>query len=148
MGKRGPKPKVNKKNSNHYVDNDEFLALLIEYKNSNCSSPRVYEKLGAIILKIAQHVMMAPNFVNYDKMRQGDMISNATYYMLAYCVPHKRGEAWVGFDTDKYTNPFAYFSETTKRAYWQHINQEKERDERYSSLSYIDSLEDSEADGE
>lgn len=145
-GKRGrPKKPVDKKDV-HYVDNVEFLKLLIEYKNTRDN--RVYERIGTIVLKIANRMILMGKFVNYDPARRNEMVSNACYYMLKYCIPHTKDGEWLGFDPTLSNNPFAYFTETTKKAFWQHINKEKEREAVFSSLSFIDTLEDSDGDYE
>lgn len=146
MNKKGRPKKEANVNDAHYVNNKEFLNLLIEYKNF--PSTRTYERIGAIVLKIANRMILMGKFVNYDKARQDEMISNACFYMLKYCVPHKKNGEWIGFDVINYSNPFSYFTETTKKAFWQHINKEKEREAVFSSLSYIDTLEDSDKDYE
>lgn len=129
--------KVNKK-LNHYVDNKEFLRLLIEYKAT--PTPRTYEKIGVILLKITQRMILMGKYVNYDQARKNEMISTACYFMLKYGVSN--------FDPTKSKNPFAFMSEITKNAFHASINKEKERDRIYSSLGYIDTLEDSQEDYE
>ena len=58
--------------SEHYVNNKEFLAAIVAYKNSvkeaeelGKDKPRITNYLGECFLKIATHLSYKPNFVNY-----------------------------------------------------------------------------------
>ena len=82
-----------KKQKQHYVDNQEFLAAIIEYKRkvrvaalkenpdftdeeikkwTSPNKPRVGNYLGGCFLKIATHLSYRPNFINY--MYKDDMV--------------------------------------------------------------------------
>ena len=68
-----------RKRSEHYVNNKEFLAAIIAYKDSVALAetrgepkPRITNYLGECFLKIATHLSYKPNFVNY--MFREDMI--------------------------------------------------------------------------
>ena len=61
-----------KKKSEHYVNNKEFLAAMVEYKKSvnkahreKKRKPRVPDYIGGCFLKIANHLSYRPNFINY-----------------------------------------------------------------------------------
>ncbi len=139
MTKKGrPRKEVNKLD-NHYVNNKEFLEQIILYKQ-NPDDRKNYEKIGTNVLKIANKLILMGKFASYDQARKNEMISNACFYMIKYCLK--------GFDPVKYNNPFSYFTETTKKAFWQHINKEKEKDAVFSRLSYIDTLEDNDSEYE
>ena len=61
-----------RKRSEHYVNNKEFLAAIVEYKEKVAlaaergeAKPRITNYLGECFLKIATHLSFKPNFVNY-----------------------------------------------------------------------------------
>ena len=95
-----------RKRSEHYVNNKEFLAALIAYKEiveiaaiRGEPKPRITNYLGECFLKIATHLSFKPNFVNY--MFKDDMICDG----IENCVQY------IGnFDPNKSSNPFAYFT--------------------------------------
>ena len=65
----------------HYVDNKEFLAAMIEYKEKcdkakkrKRKNPPVTNYIGECFLKIANHLSYRPNFINYTF--RDDMISD------------------------------------------------------------------------
>ena len=56
----------------HYVDNKEFLAAMIQWKDSISEAesegedpPPVTEYIGECFYKIATHLSYRPNFINY-----------------------------------------------------------------------------------
>ena len=62
---------VRTKNKEYYVNNKEFLAAIVEYrqkvhhaKETGAERPRVTNYLGECFLKIATHLSYKPNFVN------------------------------------------------------------------------------------
>ena len=68
-----------RKRSEHYVNNKEFLAAIVEYKEKVAlaaergeAKPRITNYLGECFLKIATHLSFKPNFVNY--MFKDDMV--------------------------------------------------------------------------
>jgi len=61
-----------RKRSEHYVNNKEFLAALIKYREDkeiavlqNKPKPPIPRYIGECFLKIANHLSFKPNFVNY-----------------------------------------------------------------------------------
>ena len=61
-----------RKRSEHYVNNKEFLAAIIDYKQQIVDAeelgkpkPRIPNYIGECFLKIATHLSYKPNFVNY-----------------------------------------------------------------------------------
>ena len=95
-----------RKRSEHYVNNKEFLAALIEYRTSVEDSyykefgadlkeldkserakrwkgkPPIPRYVGECFLKIANHLSFKPNFVNY--MFKEDMISDGIENCVQY----------------------------------------------------------------
>ena len=112
-----------KKKSEHYVNNKELLAALIDYraevavaKTKDLPKPRISNYLGECFLKIATHLSYKPNFVNY--MFREDMISDG----IENCVQYIHN-----FDPEKSRNPFAYFTQIIHYAFLRRIQKEKKQ---------------------
>ena len=95
------------KNKEYYVNNKEFLAAIVDYrekvfiaKEKETSKPRVPNYIGECFLKIATHLSYKPNFVNY--MFREEMICDGIENCLQYID---------NFDPEKSSNPFAYFTQ-------------------------------------
>jgi len=108
------------KNSEHYVNNKEFLHALTEFKQSvqkakleEGTRPRIPRYIGECFLKIATHLSYKPNFVNY--MFREDMVSDG----IENCVQYIDN-----FDTNR-GNPFAYFTQIIWYAFLRRIEREK-----------------------
>ena len=78
-----------KKKSEHYVNNKEFLAAMVEYRKSvnkakreKKEKPPVPNYIGECFLKIANHLSYRPNFINYTF--RDDMISDGIENCLQY----------------------------------------------------------------
>ena len=112
-----------KKKSEHYVNNKELLAALIDYraevavaKAKDLPKPRISNYLGECFLKIATPLSYKPNFVNY--MFRDDMISDG----IENCVQYIHN-----FDPAKSKNPFAYFTQIIHYAFLRRIQKEKKQ---------------------
>ena len=134
------RPMAKRKRSEHYVNNKEFLAALIEYRTSVEDSyykefgadlkeldkserakrwkgkPPIPRYVGECFLKIANHLSFKPNFVNY--MFKEDMISDG----IENCVQYIHN-----FNPEKSTNPFAYFTQIIHYAFLRRIQKEKKQ---------------------
>lgn len=113
--------KMPAKKKEHYLNNKEFLAALIEYKQkvnhakeNNLAKPRISNYLGECFLKIATHLSYRPNFINY--MYKEDMIGDGIENCIQYID---------NFDHNKSSNPFAYFTQIVFYAYLRRIAKEK-----------------------
>ena len=112
-----------RKRSEHYVNNKEFLAALIEYREKVALAaargepkPRITNYLGECFLKIATHLSFKPNFVNY--MFKDDMICDG----IENCVQYIHN-----FNPEKSQNPFAYFTQIIHYAFLRRIQKEKKQ---------------------
>ena len=112
-----------RKRSEHYVNNKEFLAALIKYREDKeiaqiqgKPKPPIPRYLGECFLKIANHLSFKPNFVNY--MFKEDMISDG----IENCVQYIHN-----FNPEKSQNPFAYFTQIIHYAFIRRINKEKKQ---------------------
>ena len=115
--------KKDPKKAEHYVNNKEFLAAILEYKKSiekaeleGEPKPRITNYLGECFLKIATHLSYKPNFVNY--MFKDDMICDG----IENCVQYIHN-----FNPEKSTNPFAYFTQIIHYAFLRRIQKEKKQ---------------------
>jgi hypothetical protein len=112
-----------RKRSEHYVNNKEFLAALISYRESvdlalaqDKPKPPIPRYIGECFLKIANHLSFKPNFVNY--MFKEDMISDG----IENCVQYIHN-----FNPEKSQNPFAYFTQIIHYAFLRRIQKEKKQ---------------------
>jgi hypothetical protein len=110
-----------RKRSEHYVNNKEFLAALIKYREDkeiallqDKPKPPIPRYIGECFLKIANHLSFKPNFVNY--MFKEDMISDG----IENCVQYIHN-----FNPEKSQNPFAYFTQIIHFAFLRRIQREK-----------------------
>ena len=133
-----------KKQKQHYVDNQEFLAAVAAYKKKvflaaekeidgfkdlsreeqlniikkwdSPAKPRVNNYIGGCFLKIATHLSYKPNFVNY--MFRDEMISDG----IENCIQYIHN-----FNPEKSSNPFAYFTQVIYFAFLRRIAKEKKQ---------------------
>ena len=115
------KTMARRKRSEHYVNNKEFLAALITYRENveiarlqDKTKPVIPRYIGECFLKIANHLSFKPNFVNY--MFKEDMISDG----IENCVQYIHN-----FNPEKSRNPFAYFTQIIHYAFLRRIQREK-----------------------
>ena len=112
-----------RKRSEHYVNNKEFLAAIVEYKEKVAlaaergeAKPRITRYIGECFLKIATHLSFKPNFVNY--MFKDDMVCDC----IENCVQYINN-----FNPEKSKNPFAYFTQIIHYAFLRRIQKEKKQ---------------------
>ena len=112
-----------RKRSEHYVNNKEFLAAIVEYKEKVAlaaerreAKPRITRYIGECFLKIATHLSFKPNFVNY--MFKDDMVCDG----IENCVQYINN-----FNPEKSKNPFAYFTQIIHNAFLRRIQKEKKQ---------------------
>ena len=110
-----------RKRSEHYVNNKEFLAALVAYREEReiaeakgLPRPVIPRYIGECFLKIATHLSFKPNFVNY--MFKDDMVSDG----IENCVQYIHN-----FNPEKSQNPFAYFTQIIHYAFLRRIQREK-----------------------
>ena len=112
-----------RKRSEHYVNNKEFLAAIIAYKEQIVLAeqrgeprPRIPNYIGECFLKIATHLSYKPNFVNY--MFKDDMVCDG----IENCIQYINN-----FNPEKSQNPFAYFTQIIHYAFLRRIQREKKQ---------------------
>ena len=112
-----------KKGSEHYVNNKEFTAAIIEH-NSACrladkkglEKPKISEYIGECIYKIATRLSTKPNFINYSYRDEMicDGIENCSQYI-------------ENFNEEKSNNAFAYITQIIYFAFLRRIQKEKKQ---------------------
>ena len=112
-----------KKKSQHYVDNKQFLAAMVEWREKWLENAAVDEEnppltnyIGECFLKIATHLSYRPNFINYSY--RDEMISDGIQNCLQYAY---------NFNPEKSKNPFAYFTQIIYYAFLRRIMAEKKQ---------------------
>tara|TARA_A100001011_G_scaffold386603_1_gene462799 strand:- start:2769 stop:3284 length:516 start_codon:yes stop_codon:yes gene_type:complete len=115
--------KRQKKGSEHYVNNKEFTAAIIEH-NSACrlaekkglQKPKISEYIGGCIYKIATRLSTKPNFINYSY--RDEMICDGIENCLQYIE---------NFNEEKSNNAFAYITQIIYFAFLRRIQKEKKQ---------------------
>ena len=112
-----------RRNPDHYVDNKEFLAHMIQFKEETQvarengeGDPQIPDEIGVIFVKIATHLSFKSNFINYA-FRE-DMIADG----IDNCIQYVHN-----FDPEKSKNPFAYFTQIIYYAFLRRIQKEKKQ---------------------
>ena len=111
------------KKQKHYINNADFLAALIEYKDgcklakkNKTTPPPIPNYIGECFMKIAEGLSHKPNFINYTY--RDEMISDGIENCLMY---------FDNFDPNKSKNPFAYFTQIIYFAFLRRIGKEKKQ---------------------
>jgi len=106
-----------------YVNNPDFLAALVEYKEgcrlakkNKTAPPAIPNYIGECFMKIAEGLSHKPNFINYTY--RDEMISDGIENCLMY---------FDNFDPAKSKNPFAYFTQIIYFAFLRRISKEKKQ---------------------
>ena len=112
-----------KKKSQHYVNNKEFLAAMIDYNEqvkkaeaAGKERPVVSHYVGECIMKIAVHLSHKPNFINYSY--RDEMICDGIENCLQYIE---------NFNEEKSQNAFAYVTQIIYFAFLRRIHKEKKQ---------------------
>ena len=107
----------------HYINNEDFLKALTEYKancleaqKANKPEPPIPNYIGECWMKIAEGLSHKPNFINYTY--RDEMISDGIENCLMY---------FNNFNPDKSKNPFAYFTQIIYYAFLRRIQKEKKQ---------------------
>ena len=112
-----------KKKGVHYIDNKEFHAAMIAWKElckeaeeADEERPQVTNYIGECFLKIANGLSYRPNFINYTY--RSEMVSDGIENCLQYIK---------NFNPEKSKNPFAYFTQIIYYAFIRRIQKEKKQ---------------------
>lgn len=105
---------------NNYVNNKTLYAVMKQY-HADCHQatteqrqvPRVPEYVGQCLMLIATRYASKPQYSGYTYKEE--MIFDGIENSLKYIY---------NFNPEKYSNPFAYFTQIIKFAFWRRIEQE------------------------
>ena len=98
------------KKKKNYINNKDMLAEVIKSKQQG----EMTDKFARMIMLLVKRYSGQGSYSGYTYVE--DMES---YALFIVC------KAWNSFDPEKYDNPFAYFTQTIKRAFWQYMHQEE-----------------------
>ena len=123
----------------NYINNEDFLVAMIEYKEEikkaeekEKETPPVPDYIGECFLLIAERLSFRPNFINYAF--KDDMISDGIENCLQYVNK---------FNPEKSKNPFAYFTQIIYWAFVRRIQKEKKNLYiKYKEMERLSYLED------
>ena len=111
------------KKTRNYINNEDFLKALTEYKakvqlakQSGAPEPAIPNYIGECFMKIAEGLSHKPNFINYTY--RDEMIADGIENCLMY---------FANFDETKSKNPFAYFTQVIYFAFLRRIQKEKKQ---------------------
>jgi DNA-directed RNA polymerase specialized sigma24 family protein len=106
------KDKKKKKKSKYYIENEEILPHIYEYRDTG----KISEGFGGILLKIATNYACKGSFHGYTW--KDDMISEAVMTCIRYMH---------NFDPmrQRNPNPFAYFTMIIHRSFLTYIRKQK-----------------------
>lgn len=99
----------------NYIDNDKFYAELVKLKHSD----ELSDELHIMFFDLATNYAHIKSFRNYSYIK--DMVVEG--YINCVIMARK-------FDTDVYTNPFAYFTTVVHRNFLNFIAKEKKQQKR------------------
>lgn len=119
----------------YYIKKEELQQALIDYKQASIEAeqnglpvPRVPEYIGDCFVKIATKMSYRPNFIGYTFKEE--MVSDAIENCLMY---------FRNYNTEKYSNPFGYFSKIVWQAFLRRIAKEKR--ELAKKYKYIENMD-------
>jgi len=102
----------------HYVNNPDFYAALVEYREKLKERPNtiVPDYIGICLMKICEKLSTKPNFIGYTY--RDEMIADA----IENCIASVNG-----FNPEKSDNPFSYFTMIAWNAFLRRIAKEKKQ---------------------
>lgn len=109
---------MTQKTKRHYVNNKDFYDAIVAYKLKlkENEKARVPDYIGQCILAICNKLSTKPNFIGYSF--RDEMIADA----IENCIA-----SVDGFDPEKSSNPFAYFTQIAWNAFIRRISKEKKQ---------------------
>lgn len=119
-----------KETVNHFVNNETFIKLLVVWNNDQDSreGKRAYEKIGKILILIANKLASSGSFRQYSDDIKEEMIQDAIYTMIRN-LRH--------YDHEAFSNPFSFFTTISFNIFRQHLNKLKVKMGRYVRLESI-----------
>ena len=98
-----------KKKKKNYINNKSLLEEVIKSKEQG----RMTDEFAKMMMLLVKRYSSQGCYAGYTYV--DDMES---YALMTVC------KVWNSFNPEKSDNPFAYFTQTIKRAFWQYLHQE------------------------
>ena len=123
----------------NYVNTKEFYTEMVNWKASG--DEKVPDEIARKIMMICTELSKSWQFAGYTENWKSDMIGDAIYNCIRYANY---------FDTERFTNPFSYFTSIAYNAFLRRLNIEKkqleitEKYKKFACSSLYDSLTDEE----
>jgi len=99
-----------KTKTKNYINNKDMLEEIIKSKEQGAMT----DKFSRMIMLLVKRYSSQGKYSGYTYVE--DMEGYALYIVC---------KVWNSFNPEKYDNPFAYFTQTIKRAFWQYLYQEE-----------------------
>lgn len=99
-----------KKKTKNYINNKDLLAEVLKSKERG----KMTDEFGKMMMLLVKRYSKQGCYSGYTYV--DDMES---YALMTVC------KVWNSFNPEKSDNPFAYFTQTIKRAFWQYLHQEE-----------------------
>lgn len=99
-----------KKKKKNYINNKDLLTQVIKSKERGVMT----DEFGKMMMLLVKRYSSKGCYSGYTYV--DDMES---YALMTVC------KVWNSFNPEKSSNPFAYFTQTIKRAFWQYLHQEE-----------------------
>lgn len=99
-----------KKKAKNYINNKDLLAEVLKSKERG----KMTDEFGKMMMLLVKRYSKQGCYSGYTYV--DDMES---YALMTVC------KVWNSFNPEKSDNPFAYFTQTIKRAFWQYLHQEE-----------------------
>ncbi len=114
------KPIKRKRKPKNYLNNADLMKEIALSKEQN----KVTDALGKMLMMLVSRYIKVPRFASYTYRE--DMQGHALRVLM---------KVWRGFNLEKGDNPFGYFTQILKRAFFQFDNSERaQRDIRDAKL--------------
>lgn len=123
-----------KQRKRNYLNNPD----LMEQIRLSKAQGKMTDELAKMCVTLVDKYAMHPQYANIYSYKE-DMVSFAYFTLF---------KSWHYFNPDKSNNPFAYYTQITKHAFYQYVNTEKkQRDIRNAFSVEVGMLTDYEDDG-
>lgn len=110
--KKAVKPPA-KPRQKKYVNNGDLLKEIEKSRKQG----KMTDELAKMLMELCTRYSTHPDYANIYSYKQ-DMVSFA---LMTLC------KVWVRFDPAKSNNPFAYFTQIARHAFYQYLNSEKKQ---------------------
>jgi DNA-directed RNA polymerase specialized sigma24 family protein len=104
------KPTIQHNNKTIYLNNKELMDAVIE----SFEQDKMTDKLAKMLMLLCERYASRSNFSGYTYI-----LDMQAYALLSLC------KTWRGFDPNKGSNPFAYYTQSIYHSFLQYLSNEK-----------------------